>query len=110
VASLSTLFLRHKLAFAALSFVVVPLVDAEGGRIGNTADWRRIMLDQAQREASNWVNSGHLNTQAFYKDSLLDRDSATFKFVTQPSVLLETQHRRENTRPVLGPTTLQCQA
>ena len=58
-----------------------------GGRVGTGGDWRRIMLDQAQREGANWVNAAALNLDFFDKDPVLDRNSSTYKFAKTKDTL-----------------------
>ncbi len=67
----------------------IGLADNEGGgvRVGNSGDWRRIMLGQAQRESANWVNTAALNKVLFAQDAALDQGSVVYRFVTRDDVL-----------------------
>lgn len=62
-------------------------LNAGGGRVGSAGDWRRIMIDQSQREAANWVNTAALNQDYFNRDTTLPSGSIVLKFVRYPNAL-----------------------
>jgi hypothetical protein len=61
--------------------------EASGGHVGTGGDWRRIMLDQAQREAANWANSASLNQELFSHIPGFNPEDTKYKLVLTPGIL-----------------------